>query len=95
MENSNDTGKVIGALLVGALVGAALGILFAPDKGSITRSKLVGGAQGLADDIKEKIKDEVSAMREKIEELESLADDKISDLTKNATQKADAFKDQS
>jgi gas vesicle protein len=48
METRNKTGTLITVALAGAAVGAILGILFAPDKGSATRSKLVGGARKLA-----------------------------------------------
>lgn len=92
MEKSNDTGKMIGALIVGALAGAVLGILFAPDKGSVTRAKLAGGAKDLADDVKQKIKNEINALRGKIEELESLADDKIQEAVNNVKHKADTIK---
>ena len=92
MKDSNDTGKVIGALLVGALAGAALGILFAPNKGSKTRSKLIGGAKGIADDLRKKIKNEANALRSKAEELEGLAEDKIHDLAINVSKKTDGQK---
>ena len=40
---SNKTGNTLVALLTGAAIGAAVGILFAPDKGSKTREKIKDG----------------------------------------------------
>ena len=58
MEESNSTGKLIGVALLGAAIGAALGILFAPDKGSETRKKLVKGLHDLADEVDQGLKQE-------------------------------------
>lgn len=49
----NNNSKVIVALLAGLAAGAALGILFAPEKGDETRDKLSESLKGLTDSIKE------------------------------------------
>jgi gas vesicle protein len=45
--------KVIIGFLVGAVVGGALGILLAPDKGTETRRKIVEKGQDIGDSISE------------------------------------------
>lgn len=49
---SNNAGNTILALLTGAAIGAGIGILFAPDKGSRTREKFKDGY----DDAKSKLR---------------------------------------
>lgn len=55
----NDNSKVIAALLAGIAVGAALGILFAPEKGSETRDKLNDALKNLGDAIKDRAAEEI------------------------------------
>lgn len=52
MKNS---GSLIGAVILGVAVGAAIGVLVAPAKGSETRKKLLDGAKDLADNLMNKI----------------------------------------
>ena len=89
MDNLNGTGKLIGALVVGALAGAALGILFAPDKGRKTRSNIIDGAKDLAGDIKKKMTDEAAALRKKADELERMAKEKVEEVFDNVKHKAE------
>jgi gas vesicle protein len=49
----NDNSKVVIALLAGLAAGAALGILFAPEKGNETRDKLSESLKNLGDSIRE------------------------------------------
>lgn len=89
MENFNETGKLVGALVVGALAGAALGVLFAPDKGARTRRNIMDGAKDIADDIKKKMTDEATALRKKVEDLENMAKEKVEEVFENGKHKAE------
>ena len=59
------SGKVILGVLAGVAVGALVGILFAPDKGSVTRNKISGKAEALADEMKEKFNEFLDSVSEK------------------------------
>jgi gas vesicle protein len=51
----DNTTKILAAFAAGALAGAALGILFAPDKGSETRRKISEEGRKIAGSMKNKI----------------------------------------
>ncbi|MES2799246.1 MAG: YtxH domain-containing protein [Bacteroidota bacterium] len=55
MSSSNNTGKIIGAVLAGVAIGGVLGILFAPDKGSETRKKILAKGEDFKDLVQDKI----------------------------------------
>lgn len=85
------SGNVIGALLLGAAVGAALGILLAPDKGSETRKKLVGGAKDFRDDLKKKVKEASDKLKNKADEASDYAEAKVDEYKNKAKNKADQY----
>ena len=87
MESSN-TGKVIGALLLGAAVGGALGILFAPDKGIRTRKKIMDKSEDLTDSMQEKFNDFMEEMKKEIETVK----DKANDFMKDGSAKTEKHK---
>ena len=63
MKKINNNGKIIGALMAGVAIGGALGILFAPDKGSSTRKNLVSKGEALKEDAKEKYESLLSELK--------------------------------
>ena len=67
----NDTTKMLVAF-AGALVGAAVGILFAPDKGSETRKRIGEEGKRLAESMKDKFmtgKEKFNNLKEEIKEF--------------------------
>lgn len=84
----NDNGKIATALLAGLAVGAVVGLLFAPDKGSETRDKINESLSDLGDAIKERAEEQfgqlsdlkdklVGLVKSKVAEAESIVDDEI------------------
>ena len=72
--------KVLLGVLAGVAVGALLGVLFAPDKGAVTRSKLSKKGEDFAEDLQSKFNDFIDSMSEKFEEAkeegENMANEK-------------------
>ncbi|HEX2684403.1 MAG TPA: YtxH domain-containing protein [Ferruginibacter sp.] len=75
MGNSNNTGNLLGAIFMGAAVGAALGILFAPDKGSETRKKIATKGSDLSDAVKEKFDRIVDKFKKEVDAVKTQAND--------------------
>lgn len=62
-----SSGKVLLGILAGAAAGALMGILFAPEKGSTTRKKILDKGEEYAEDLKEKFGEFVDNVAEKYE----------------------------
>jgi gas vesicle protein len=83
-----ETGKVFLGVLAGVAAGALLGVLFAPDKGSETRKRIVKKGSDTLDDINEKYNDILKAFNEKLE----LAKEEASDLFERGKHKVEDLK---
>ena len=73
MKNSD----VVVGILGGSAVGAILGILFAPDKGSNTRRKIAEKGTDLKDNIKGNFNDFVASIEDQYSNFTSNAEDVI------------------
>lgn len=54
---NNNTGQTVLALLTGAAIGAGLGILYAPEKGSKTRDDISKGAKKAQKELTKQLKE--------------------------------------
>jgi gas vesicle protein len=70
-----STGKVVVGVLAGLTVGAILGVLFAPDKGSATRKKIAKKSDDMMDDLKSKFTHLIDSVTEKFTTAQEDADE--------------------
>jgi gas vesicle protein len=82
-EKSNNTGAILAAGLIGAVVGGALGILFAPAKGSDTRKNILAKGEELKDAIGEKI----GGIMDSLSHEETVLKEKVEEFAKNGSTK--------
>ena len=55
--------NLIGGLLVGAAIGVAIGMLFAPASGKESRKKLLKGSKKLGDDVKGSLEESIDSLK--------------------------------
>ena len=86
---SNNTGNTVLAILVGTAIGATLGILFAPDKGSKTREKLKDGFDDAQKDLKQKLQKASNEIRNKFSNAQFDLEESYEDIVSNMSHKTE------
>lgn len=83
MKSSGDNMKVVGALVLGAAVGATLGVLFAPKKGSETRQNIADNAKKMGKNLKDKFQDQVDGLKSQVAKAEKFIEDNAENIKSN------------
>lgn len=71
------TGNVLLGVLAGAATGALLGVLFAPEKGSVTRKKIATKGGDYADELRTKFETFLDSITNKYETVKNEAEDMV------------------
>lgn len=86
---SNNTGNTLLALLTGAAIGAGIGILFAPDKGSKTRGKIKDGYDDAKNDLKNKFDNASLELKDKLTSAKFDLEETYEELVSNMSHKTE------
>lgn len=62
-----ESGKVVVGVLAGVAIGAVLGILLAPEKGSVTRKQILNKGEDFSNDLTKKFDSFIEAASKKYE----------------------------
>lgn len=74
-----STGKVALGVLAGVATGAILGILFAPDKGSVTRKKVADKGKDSLDGLKTRYNSVIDNLTSKLEQVKQNGHNAVDD----------------
>lgn len=72
-----STGKVVLGTLAGLAIGGILGILFAPEKGSVTRQQIMDKGNDYADELKSKYNEFADTISEKLHSAKDFAQEMV------------------
>jgi len=86
---SNNAGNSVLALLLGAAIGAGVGILFAPEKGSKTRENIKDGFDDVKDNLKHKFDDVKHQMKNKFSGAKYDLDETYEELVSSMSHKTE------
>ncbi len=86
---ASNTGQTLLALLTGAVIGAGLGILYAPDKGANTREKLNKEARKTQKRLSKQIRETTETLSEKAQLARLSFEEKLNETLSSASYKAD------
>lgn len=86
---ASNTGQTLIALLTGVVIGAGLGILYAPDKGSETRDKLSKEARKTQKRLSKQLKETSSVLSAKAQSARLSFEEKLNETLSSASYKAD------
>lgn len=86
---ANNAGNTLIALLTGAAIGAGIGILFAPDKGSRTREKFKDGYDDAKKDLKHKFENASNELKNTFSCDKNNLQDTYEDMISNVSHKAE------
>lgn len=86
---SNNTGNTLLAVLSGAAIGAVVGILFAPDKGTKTREKIKDGFEDAKQDLKHKFENVSEELKSKFSNTKKDLDGSYDEMISNMSHKTE------
>ena len=94
-----STGKVVLGTMAGLAIGAIAGILFAPDKGSVTRKQISKKGDDYLDDAKSKVEEffemlsaKYEISQKEFEEVAEKGENKYDEVKKDVKNTSSAFK---
>jgi gas vesicle protein len=88
-EIMENTGSTLVALLTGAIVGAGVAILYAPDKGENTRRKINDEAKRAKDRLDKQFTETSSRLGERARRARASFDTRLDETLNSASHKAD------